>query len=152
MSEASDASEPACTPEEEEVLSRKGLTVGKRINYGSFSKVHKGTLYGKDVAVKVIDLRLTSKEYKDKFLPRELEYLQKLRHPNIITIYKIVPMKHKIYIFMDFAEQGDVLEYLKINGPIPENRAKLWFKQSAEALRYVSLPPFLPHHSIFDNF
>lgn len=135
MQDATD-SEPPCTPEEAVLLEKKGFKIGEKINFGSFSKVYKAKFQGKDVAAKVIDLRKTSKEYRQKFLPRELNTLQRLRHPNVITIHKIITMNHKIYIFMELAEGGDILEHLRANGPIPESQAKIWFRQSAEALRW----------------
>ena len=124
-----------CSPEETKMLDKKGFKIGDKINFGSFSKVYKAKYLDKDIAVKVIDLTKTSFEYRQKFLPRELHTLQTLRHPNIVTIHKIMTINNKIYIFMDLAEGGDILDYLKEHGAIPEPQAKLWFKQAAEALR-----------------
>lgn len=135
LGETDAGTEPPCTPEEQAVLLKKGFKILEKINYGSFSKVYKAQFDNKDIAVKVIDLRQTSRDYRKKFLPRELEIMQRLRHPNIITIHKIFTMNQKIYVFMDLATGGDILEYLKQNGPIPEPQAKMWFKQVCEALK-----------------
>lgn len=127
--------EPPCTPDEEAALLKKGFKILDKINYGSFSKVYKARYQAGDIAVKVIDLRQTSRDYRKKFLPRELEIMQRLRHPNIITVHKIFTMNKKIYVFMDLATGGDILEFLKRNGAIREQQAKVWFKQVAEALK-----------------
>lgn len=124
-----------CTPEEVAMLEQKGFKIGDKINFGSFSKVYRAKFKGKDIAVKVIDLTKTSNEYRSKFLPREIQTLQKLKHPNIVTIHKIMTINKKIYIFMDLAEGGDILDYLKAYGAIQEPQAKIWFKQAAEALK-----------------
>ncbi|RWR98965.1 Testis-specific serine/threonine-protein kinase 1-like protein [Dinothrombium tinctorium] len=119
------------------MLKKKGFTIGEKINFGSFSKVYRAKYNKKDIAVKVIDLEKTSADYRNKFLPRELYTLRKLRHPNIVSIYEIFTIGPKIYIFMDLADGGDILDYLKANGPIPEEKCKIWFKQAADALAYV---------------
>ena len=125
------------SPEVKNLLLKKGFKIEERINFGSFSEVYKARQNGNKIAAKVIDLSKTSKEYRTKFLPRELYTLQKLRHPNIINIHNIINLENKIFIFMDLAEGGDILDYLKFNGPIPENQAKIWFKQSTQALEYI---------------
>ena len=129
--------EPACPPKIEEALKKKGYTIHDKLGYGSFSRVFKAKYKGKDIACKVIDLDKTSSDYRNKFLPRELYTLKKLHHPNIVCIYDILTFGVFIYIFMDLADGGDILEHLKANGPISEEKAKTWFKQVCDALRYT---------------
>lgn len=38
---------------------------------------------------------------------------------------------------MDLAEGGDILDYLRVKGPISEDQARIWFRQSAQALEYI---------------
>ena len=101
--------------------------------------MHKATFYNKDIAVKIIDLKKTSIDYRHKFLPRELYTLKKLSHPHIVNIFDIFIINYKIFIFMDLAEKGDILDYVKLNGPIAEIKAKIWFKQITAALFYVHM-------------
>jgi serine kinase len=128
---------PPCTAKTEEALKSKGYTLQEKLGYGSFSRVYKSKCNDKESACKVIDLEKTSNDYRNKFLPRELYTLRRLRHPNIIFIYDILTFGSRIYIFMDLADGGDILDHLKANGPIPEPKAKEWFKQTCDALKYV---------------
>ena len=120
-----------------DLLKLKGYTIGKAINSGSFSVVCKADLKGKAIAVKIINLMKTSKDYKDKFLPRELYGLKKLEHPNIIKVYDIFTLrKTQIYVFMELADGGDILDLIK-EGALPEPKAKPLYKGVADALQYI---------------
>lgn len=57
---------------------------------GSYSKVRIGysEILGKNVAVKQIDLRQQN-EYIRRFLPRELQIIEKLKHPNVVEVYQV---------------------------------------------------------------
>jgi len=106
-------------PETElELLRRKGYTIMEQLNAGSFSKVCKAkNRENVMIAVKIIDLEKTSLDYRNKFLPRELYTLKKLRHKYIITVYDIFTIRNRIYIFMDLADGGDIMDMLR-NGPL----------------------------------
>ena len=71
-------------------LKKNGVIVGKQINYGTFSKVHRGILSETRelVAIKVIKLKAkdqNEKSYLRHNLPREIEIIQKLNHTNTGT-------------------------------------------------------------------
>lgn len=40
---------------------------------------------------------------------------------------------------MEHAGHGDLLEYIKLRGAIPDERAKILFKQIARAIEYLHL-------------
>lgn len=129
--------DPACPPRIEETLKKRGFTLHDKLGYGSFSRVFKAKYKNKEIACKVIDLEKTSLDYRNKFLPRELYTLRRLHHPNIVCIYDILTFGNLIYIFMDLADGGDILDYLKVNGPMSEEKTKILFKQVCDGLRYV---------------
>lgn len=66
------------------------------------------------IAAKIIDRRKAPADFVSKFLPRELEINLKLNHPNIVQVYEILEIQHRIYIFMELAEGGDLLDYIKV--------------------------------------
>ena len=66
------------------------------------------------LAVKIIDRRKAPGDFLHKFLPRELDINLKLDHVNIVKVYHMLELSNKIYIFMEIAEGGDLLEYLKV--------------------------------------
>ena len=128
---------PTLPPYDIDLLKKKGYTIGQILGKGSFSNVCKADMKGKAVAVKIIDLSKTSEDFRKKFLPRELYMMKKLDHPNIITVHDIFTLKDiRIYIFMDFADGGDILGLIR-DGPTTEAIAKPLYRGVADALRYI---------------
>ncbi len=68
----------------------------------------------KILAAKIINKKKAPKDFLNKFLPRELDIYLKLDHPNIIKIYEIIEISSKTFIFMELAEGGDLLEFIKV--------------------------------------
>lgn len=66
------------------------------------------------IAVKIIDRGKAPSDFLMKFLPRELEIYTKLHHLNIIKVYEIIDTCTKVYIFMELAEGGDLLDFIKV--------------------------------------
>lgn len=65
-----------------------GYTVLDNIGEGAFAKVKlaKSSKHNKNVAIKVIDKRKAPKDYIYKFLPREIQIMHRLNHPNVVSI------------------------------------------------------------------
>lgn len=108
------------------------------------------------VACKIINKKYAGTDFIKKFLPRELKLssfqfpffshienkkkineqinflsfrvLKIVSHPNIVTIYDILELNDVIYIFMDYCRNGDLLEYIRNNGPLAEDKAKNYFR------------------------
>ena len=66
------------------------------------------------LAAKIIDRTKAPDDFLNKFLPRELEIYTKLSHINIIRTFEITEILHRVYIFMELAEGGDLLDYIKV--------------------------------------
>ncbi|EAT43570.1 AAEL005010-PA [Aedes aegypti] len=123
-------------------LNLHGYHMGIKIGKGSFSSVRLAKYISKNqnvqtLACKVIDVRKGTEEFIKKFFPRELSVLMKIRHPNIIKIHSILKRERMVFIFMDYAEGGDLLKYINKNGIIKETQAKRWFAQLVSALQYL---------------
>lgn len=54
--------------------------------------------------------------------------VSKILHPNIVNVFKILEINHCIYMLMDYCSRGDLLEYIRFNGPLDEEQAKQYFK------------------------
>lgn len=136
------------------VFKKKGYCVQKKLAEGAFGQVYKGMQVktGETVAVKVMDLKKVGEKFKKKFLPRELAALIGISHQYVIYIHDIIRANNKIYIFMEFANGGDITSYLKKNGAIPETLTCYWFKQVSEALSYIHDELRMAHRDIkIDN-
>ena len=66
------------------------------------------------MAVKIIDCNKAPEDFVERFLPRELKIYQKIHHDNIIKVYDIMPIGQRVYIFMEIAEGGDSLDFIKV--------------------------------------
>ncbi|XP_073415251.1 testis-specific serine/threonine-protein kinase 2 [Dendrobates tinctorius] len=121
------------------VLKMKGYTVGISLGKGSYAKVRAAFSEKMKccVAVKVIDRSKASPDFLQKFLPREMEIVTVLNHDSIIKTYEIFETSvGKVYIVMELGAQGDLLEFIKKRGPMPEDVARKLFHQLASAVKY----------------
>jgi len=136
------------------VLKRKGYKILSRLSSGAFGQVYKAQKEGSDdfVAVKVMNLEKVSDKFKQKFLPRELAALIEVNHENVIQTYDIFRSNRKIYIFMEFAGNGDIAGYIKKHGAMKEPLACVWFTQICDALNYLHTEVHMAHRDIkIDN-
>ncbi|CAL4098930.1 unnamed protein product, partial [Meganyctiphanes norvegica] len=109
----------------------------KTIGKGNFAivKLATHTHTKSKVAVKIID--------KEKIDPvnllkikREIEILKKLRHPYIIRLYQVMQSQTKIYLVTEYAQSGELFDFLAQNGKMSEQKARGKFMQIIAALRY----------------
>ena len=116
------------------VLEKKGYTLDKVLNSGAFGQVWKGKDTRNDnrpVAIKIMDLGKIDKIIESKFWPRELAALRDLEHEYIIAVYDSWRMSGRILTVMEFADNGDIIGYMKNHGnkPLAESLSCFWFKQ-----------------------
>jgi len=71
---------------------KNGYRLGDRLGKGSFAVVKKAVHLptGRDLAVKIVDHNLATKEFLEKFLSREMNIIGGLKHPNIIDVEKVL--------------------------------------------------------------
>jgi testis-specific serine kinase len=124
-------------------LERRGYQFGSKIGKGSYGHVVRANFAEPDtgdkleLACKYVDRSKAPKDFLEKFFPRELELLTKVSHSNIIGIHSILQSGNTIFIFMRFAENGDLLDFVKKYGAIAESQANLWFYQMVSAVGYL---------------
>jgi len=99
-------------------------------------------------AMKILDLENDEKiepEVKEKYYNNEIELLKTLDHPNIVKYYKSFTENNKIYIIMEYFDNGDLQSYikaLKIQKDKKDiNKAEIWniFYQCMLGLNYLHL-------------
>ncbi|KAK3611336.1 hypothetical protein CHS0354_029988 [Potamilus streckersoni] len=122
------------------VLSRRNYLVKQTLGSGSYSKVKLAYYLEGDPtkwAVKIIDRSKAPKDFQARFLPRELSIWPKLRHPNIIRMVEMFEDDHRVYMILEYAENGDVLRYIQKTGAIKDALARIWIRQVCDAVRYL---------------
>ncbi|XP_077480589.1 tyrosine-protein kinase Fes/Fps isoform X2 [Stigmatopora argus] len=99
------------------VLEHEGVLLGDIIGQGNFGEVYRGTLRFNNtpVAVKACKENLAA-ELRSKFL-MEARILKQYDHPNIVKLIGVCTQKEPIYIIMELVEGGDLLSFLRQDGP-----------------------------------
>ncbi|XP_029051476.1 testis-specific serine/threonine-protein kinase 6-like [Osmia bicornis bicornis] len=132
------------TPSEEAVLLARGYKFVKKLGEGSYAKVYLAEYKPETepercstLACKVINTVNAPKDFVRKFLPRELDILAKLNHPHVVHVHSIFQRRSKYFIFMRYAENGDLLDFVLKNGAVAEGQARVWLRQLALGLQYL---------------
>ncbi|KAL0105371.1 hypothetical protein PUN28_016791 [Cardiocondyla obscurior] len=132
------------TSSEETTLLTRGYKLVRKLGEGCYAKVYLAEYKPEHeseknttLACKVIDTANAPEDFVQKFLPRELDILVKLNHPHIVHVHSILQKRTKYFIFMRFAENGDLFEFILKNGAVEENQARVWFRQLALGLQYL---------------
>jgi testis-specific serine kinase len=128
------------TPTDRAVMARQNIALCATLGKGSYSKVKLAyDLNTKmKIAIKIIDRSMAPKDFQEKFLPRELALWPKVKHSNIIQMYRYIINEHKIFILLEYADNGDMLSFIqKTNQPVEEKCLKKWMKQICEAVEYL---------------
>ncbi|XP_049624323.1 testis-specific serine/threonine-protein kinase 4 isoform X2 [Suncus etruscus] len=121
------------------VMEQYGYEVGKVIGNGSYGTVYEA-YYTKQkvmVAVKIISKKKASEEYLNKFLPREIQVMKVLRHKYLINFYQAIETTTRVYIILELAQGGDVLEWIQRYGACSESQAGKWFSQLTLGIAYL---------------
>lgn len=124
-------------------LARYGYRIGRKIGKGTYATVtiaqftDTATGLAIPLACKIVQRSKAPDDFVRRFFPRELDILAKIECPHIIQLHSILERHTKIYIFMRFAENGDLLAHVQQHGSTAEPLARLWFGQLAKALEYL---------------
>ncbi|OAD54532.1 Testis-specific serine/threonine-protein kinase 4 [Eufriesea mexicana] len=120
------------------ILESHGYTLGKTIGAGSYAtvKIAKSDRHDCQVAVKIVSKFQAPGDYLKKFLPREIEVVKGLKHPNLIRFLQAIETTHRVYIIMEYAQCGSLLDMIRRDTFIDELRSRRWFRQLLEAIDY----------------
>ena len=114
---------------------------------GAFGKVLKvsSLINQKIYAMKILDLKgkendSMTKEDKEKYFISEIELLKKLDHPNIVKYYKSFREGDKLYIIMEYFDNGDLDDYINVlRNEKKQKKEEIWniFYQCISGLNYL---------------
>ncbi|XP_068680052.1 MAP/microtubule affinity-regulating kinase 4-like [Montipora foliosa] len=93
------------------------------------------------VAIKIVCKKKAPTDYLTKFMPREIDSLNATcRHHNVTQLYETFHADKKIYLVMEFASRGDLLDFINSRSRrgvgIGEAFAKTLFRQLAEGVAH----------------
>lgn len=123
----------------ESVLESNGYSVQDIVGTGAFSSVRKAYCRSlkQTVAIKIISKQKATKDVLNKFLPREIDLVRGLKHVNLIRFYECIETTMRFYIVMQYAENGSLLQLIRKEKFLAEERAKSFFSQLINAVEYI---------------
>eukprot|EP01133_Synstelium_polycarpum_P003627 gene3627-4156_t len=119
----------------------KKYLVGETLGQGNFATVKLGVdkKTGDKFAIKIIDKKrysMTSSGRKDSLMD-EVNILRALDHPNIIHIQEIFNTEKTLYLVLELVEGGELLNDILTHGFYNEDKAKFFFRQIVNAVKYL---------------
>ena len=110
-----------------------------QIGKGSFSKVTKAIhlITEQIVAVKILEKEKIEDEIDVERILREIEILKTIMHPNIAQMYESFSTIHNIYLMMEYAEGGDLFDYISNKNFLSEIEACNFYRQIIGVLEYL---------------
>ncbi|RWS30820.1 hypothetical protein B4U80_04311 [Leptotrombidium deliense] len=141
MSETLNTTEESDEEEDDEIIPYKigFYEMYKTIGKGNFAlvKLAKHCLTKTKVAIKIIDKRQLDCENMKKIW-REIEIMKKIeKHENLIRLYQVMQTKRYLMLCLEYADGGEIFDYLVTNGKMNEKKAKKYFKQILNAIDYL---------------
>lgn len=116
---------------------------------GGAGRVYAGldTRTGQTVALKICSKQLTNKQLAR--LQTEYKVMSNLEHRHIIKLHGVFENDSRMCLVMDYAEGGDLFDYIKSSGRLPRDECRRLFRQLASALSHMhskgtTIEPFVP--------
>jgi len=119
-------------------MTNQGYNFGKTLGDGSYARVKQTECPNNTtVACKIIDKKKAAKDFVTKFLPRELDILRRMNHDNVMKVVDIFDFPTKVFIMMEMADNGDLLDYIKKSGNRPDAESKHLFGDLMGGIDYL---------------
>ena len=113
--------------------------IGKTIGEGTFGKVklatHKFT--NENVAIKILDKSKMEEEDDVLRVQQEISILKRLKHKNIVQLYEIVQTRKYIYLILDYAQNGELFEYISNKKRLTEIESCKFFQDIINGMEYL---------------
>uniref|UniRef100_T1IL91 non-specific serine/threonine protein kinase n=1 Tax=Strigamia maritima TaxID=126957 RepID=T1IL91_STRMM len=108
-------------------------TIGK----GNFAvvKLARHRITKTEVAIKIIDKSQLDSVNLQKVY-REVQIMKLLNHPHIIKLYQVMETKNMIYLVSEYANNGEIFDFIANRGRLQEPLARKLFGQILSAVTY----------------
>ncbi|KAH3759185.1 Cytokinesis protein sepH [Pelomyxa schiedti] len=110
--------------------------MGKPLGRGASATVFRAIdTRGQVVAVKKFKKLYVESNQAD--IQHEVDLMKTLDHPNIIHVIGMCQLDRHVYLFLEYAENGTLLNFVEEFRKLPENIAAIFIKQVVLALKYL---------------
>ena len=122
-------------------FSKEDFEFGPKIGKGKYGDVflcqHKQTNF--IVALKILDKMKIRMMRAQRQIVREIKYHSYVKHENIIKLYGVFNDDEKIYMILEYANDGEVYKELKSSPgkKFTEEKASKYIRQVLEAINYL---------------
>lgn len=115
-----------------------GYSVSRVVGEGGFCQVRLAThhLSRRKVAVKVIDKTKLSDHNEASRIQREIRVLKRLNHPAIIRLFEVLEAGSKLFLVMEYAPSGSLLDYVRSRKRLSEGESAYFLQQIVAGLQY----------------
>ena len=109
------------------------------IGEGTFGVVRLGKVKstGEKVAIKILEKKKMTSQDDQERVEREIEILNKINHINVIKIIKIIKNPERIYIIMEYCENGELFNHIVEKESLDEEEAAYYYYQLINGLEYL---------------
>lgn len=108
------------------------------IGAGTFARVYRASKEGEVFAIKVLRKRFRDEAKELEQFLREGRMGLKLRHPNIVSIYDVVPDIKNPFLVMEFVEGQTLRELVRIRGRLPADLSLKLLHEIASGLAHAA--------------
>ncbi|KAK8889830.1 hypothetical protein M9Y10_034584 [Tritrichomonas musculus] len=81
-------------------------------------------------------------------IQREIMILKMFDHPFVADLFDVIETEDNIFLFMEYVEEGTLLEFVNKEGPINENNARKIFAQIVAVLDYLHNEKRIVHRDL----
>ena len=134
------------------------LYLSKSLGKGAFGEVFLTKIEGKSglYATKRLDRAYSEREENMKRLANEIKVMQKIIHPNLVSLIELKKTKSHLYLVMEFCNGGDLTSCLKkymqlYNKPFSEEIVQYLMRQIVSGLDALHSRNFLHRDLKLDN-
>lgn len=124
---------------EGEVAQRYSLVGTGILGTGAFSVVRRAVdvRTGRHYAIKIIDIRKYYKNISADRTKQEVDILRRVAHPNVVKIIDVYQSSRFVYIILELAMGGELLQSVMEHGSYNEDDARYVFKQILQGVAHL---------------
>lgn len=113
--------------------------LGKTIGKGTFGKVCLGRhiLTGEKVAIKILEKSRIVEVADVERVSREIRILKRNRHMNVIQLYEVIDTSARVFLIMEYADNGEMFDFIVAHQRLPESLAVCLFQQLLHGIAHV---------------
>ncbi|CAL6090179.1 Kinase [Hexamita inflata] len=128
----------------------KNYTICKLLGTGAFAQVYqaKHDFTGINVAIKVISKRKIKESDMMHKVQREISIMNSFDHPHVIKLYETIEDEVNIYLIIELAENGEILNNIPRKRALDESKTRYYFQQFIAALHYLHKQANISHRDL----